>query len=177
MATPTRRRRKQIKSQGTQIILTNPDSLHHAMLPGHRAWGKKFWGSLRYIVLDEAHTHTGVSGSHVANVLRRLLRVCASWDPTTRPEFICTSATISNPVQHIRRLTTRTPVCVDISGAPSGEKAMILWQPPESEEPAGRARRRGFSNQIVRVSRVRMLRARNVSVARPMPKPQISLPI
>jgi len=125
--------KKQIKSQGTQIILTNPDSLHHAMLPGHRTWGKKFWGSLRYIVLDEAHTHTGVSGSHVANVLRRLLRVCASWDPTTRPEFICTSATISNPVQHIRRLTTRTPVCVDISGAPSGEKAMILWQPPESE--------------------------------------------
>jgi len=120
-----------IKKQRTQILLTNPDSLHHAMLPAHRSWGKNFWGSLKYIVLDEAHTHTGVSGAHVANVLRRLLRVCASWNSTVRPEFICTSATISNPVEHVRRLTTRTPVCVDESGAPSGRKAILLWQPPE----------------------------------------------
>ena len=129
----------EIKKQGTHIILTNPDSLHHAMLPGHKSWGKKFWGCLRYIVLDEAHTHTGVSGSHVANVLRRLLRVCSSWDPAARPEFICTSATISNPVAHVRRLTTRTPVCVNATGAPSGEKAMILWQPPEADQTGGSA--------------------------------------
>ena len=120
-----------IKKQRTQILLTNPDSLHHAMLPAHKSWGKNFWGSLRYVVLDEAHTHTGVSGAHVANVLRRLLRVCASWNSTVRPEFICTSATISNPIEHVRRLTTRTPVCVHDSGAPSGRKAILLWQPPE----------------------------------------------
>ena len=66
----------EIRKQGTQVILTNPDSLHHAMLPGHKSWGKKFWGHIKYVVLDEAHTHTGVAGSHVANVLRRLLRVC-----------------------------------------------------------------------------------------------------
>ena len=122
-----------IKRHGTQIILTNPDSLHHAMLPGHKAWGKRFWGCLKYIVIDEAHTHTGVAGSHVANVIRRLLRVCSSWDASNRPEFICTSATISNPEDHIRRLTTRVPVCIHESGAPSGDKAMILWQPPEAD--------------------------------------------
>jgi len=127
----------EIRKQGTQVILTNPDSLHHAMLPGHKSWGKKFWGNIKYVVLDEAHTHTGVAGSHVANVLRRLLRVCTLWDSSSRVEFICTSATISNPVAHVRRLTTRTPVCIDESGAPSGEKAMILWQPPAAEGPSG----------------------------------------
>ena len=127
----------EIRKQGTQVILTNPDSLHHAMLPGHKSWGKKFWGNIKYVVLDEAHTHTGVAGSHVANVLRRLLRVCALWDASSRVEFICTSATISNPVAHVRRLTTRTPVCIDESGAPSGEKAMILWQPPAAEGHTG----------------------------------------
>ena len=135
----------ELKKQGTQIILTNPDSLHHAMLPAHRSWGKKFWGCLKYIVLDEAHTHTGVSGSHVANVLRRLLRVCASWNTAVRPEFICTSATISNPVAHVRRLTTRTPVCVDNSGAPSGEKAFLLWQPPKVDAVGGPERRSPYA--------------------------------
>lgn len=136
----------EIRKQGTQIILTNPDSLHHAMLPGHKSWGKKFWSNLKLIVLDEAHTHTGVAGSHVANVLRRLLRVCASWDSSSRVEFICTSATISNPVAHVRRLTTRTPVCIDESGAPSGEKAMVLWQPPEAEgTSAGQFTSKGFN--------------------------------
>ena len=121
-----------IKSEKTQLLLTNPDSLHHYLLPGYQSkkFTKTFWQHLELVVVDEAHTCRGVFGSHVANVFRRVIRLCRACDGPG-PEFICTSATIDNPAQLVKQLTTKDPVAVTRNGAPSGEKAMILWQPPE----------------------------------------------
>jgi DEAD/DEAH box helicase domain-containing protein len=91
--TPTYQRRK-IRSSGS-VILTNPDMLHQAILPQHGRWGR-FLSDLRFIVLDEIHTYRGIFGSHVAGVLRRLQRVCEHYG--ARPQYICSSATIANPI-------------------------------------------------------------------------------
>ena len=128
------REREMIRSEKTQLILTNPDCLHHYILPGYpKKWTKTFWQNLEWVVVDEAHVHRGVAGSHFANVLRRVLRLCAECDNRAL-QFVCTSATISNPGAHVRALTTRDPVVVTTSGAPAGEKAMVLWQPPEQNQ-------------------------------------------
>ena len=112
-------------------MLTNPDSLHHFILPGYpRKWSKSFWANLTHVVIDEAHVHRGVAGSHFANVIRRVIRLCRVCG-NDDVRFVCTSATISNPREHVLALTTKNPTCVTVSVAPSGEKAMILWQPPE----------------------------------------------
>ena len=128
------REREMIRAEKTQLILTNPDCLHHYILPGYpKKWTKTFWQNLEWVVVDEAHVHRGVAGSHFANVLRRVLRLCAECDNRAL-QFVCTSATISNPGAHVRALTTRDPVVVTTSGAPAGEKAMVLWQPPEQNQ-------------------------------------------
>lgn len=130
----TEREREMIRAEKTQLILTNPDCLHHYVLPGYpKKWTKTFWQNLEWVVVDEAHVHRGVAGSHFANVLRRVLRLCAECDNRAL-QFVCTSATISNPGAHVRALTTRDPVVVTASGAPAGEKAMVLWQPPEQNQ-------------------------------------------
>ncbi len=110
-----------------RIILTNPDMLHVGILPNHDKWRKVF-SSLRHIVIDEAHSYRGVFGSHVALVLRRLLRIARGYG--SNPVFILCSATIANPAEHCRRLTTRDPVVVDQDGSPCGERTFLLWNPP-----------------------------------------------
>lgn len=110
-----------------RAVLTNPDMLHASILPHHDKWRRVF-GSLRYIVVDEMHTYRGVFGSHVANVFRRLLRVCAHYG--SDPQFVFTSATIANPLELATSLTGREPVLVDESGAPSGEKLFVMYNPP-----------------------------------------------
>ena len=113
-------------------MLTNPDAMHHFVLPGFVSgkFSRAFFRELEFVVLDEAHAHTGVEGSHVANVLRRLLRVCRECGNENRVRFICTSATIANPAAHVRALTTVEPVAVTESGAPRAPRAMVLWRPP-----------------------------------------------
>ena len=125
--------RAAIKAEKTQIVLTNPDAMHHFVLPGFVSgkFSRAFFRELEFVVLDEAHAHTGVEGSHVANVLRRLLRVCRECGNENRVRFICTSATIANPAAHVRALTTVEPVAVTESGAPRAPRAMVLWRPPE----------------------------------------------
>jgi len=124
------REKAEIRAGNTnRIIITNPDSLHW-MLPQHASWGKKFFGNLSLIVLDEAHIFHGIMGSNVALLFRRLIRVCNNYGNPT-PEFICTSATIRNPSEHVKALTTRNPSSVAESGAPSGDKRFMLWQPAE----------------------------------------------
>ena len=113
--------------ESVRAVLTNPDMLHASILPHHEKWRRVF-GSLRYIVVDEMHTYRGVFGSHVANVFRRLLRVCAHYGST--PQFIFTSATIANPVELATALTGREPMLVDRSGAPTGEKLFVMYNPP-----------------------------------------------
>ncbi|NBB96018.1 MAG: DEAD/DEAH box helicase [Planctomycetes bacterium] len=109
------------------LILTNPDMLHVGMLPYHAKWHAML-ANLRYLVVDELHTCRGIFGSHVACVLRRLLRLCEHYG--SRPQIICSSATIANPVELARRLTGRDVTLVDDDGAPQGRKHVVLWNPP-----------------------------------------------
>src|SRR3989449_6117981 len=118
--------RAAIRSAG-HVVITNPDMLHTGILPHHTKWVKLF-ENLQYVVLDELHTYRGVFGSHVANVLRRLRRICAFYG--SHPIFICTSATIANPEELARRHIEDDVVVIDESGAPRGEKVLVFVNPP-----------------------------------------------
>jgi DEAD/DEAH box helicase domain-containing protein len=109
------------------IILSNPDMLHTGILPHHTKWVKLF-ENLRYIVIDELHYYRGVYGSHLANVLRRLKRICEFHGSS--PQFICCSATIANPKQLAEAITERPFETVGESGAPSGDNYFVLYNPP-----------------------------------------------
>jgi DEAD/DEAH box helicase domain-containing protein len=110
-----------------QVVVTNPDMVHSAILPHHTKWFHLF-EQLRYVVIDELHTYRGLYGSHVANVLRRLLRICAHYG--SRPQIVCCSATIGNPLELAVRLTGRSPVLVERNGAPSGARTIAVVNPP-----------------------------------------------
>jgi DEAD/DEAH box helicase domain-containing protein len=118
--------RSAIRAAG-QVVVTNPDMLHAAILPHHTKWFQLF-EQLQVIVIDELHTYRGVFGSHVANVLRRLLRLCAHYGSS--PVIVCCSATIANPAQLAATLTGRPSRLVDRNGAPSGERHLLLVEPP-----------------------------------------------
>ena len=110
-----------------RLLLTNPDMLHVGILPFHTQWAN-FLAGLRWVVLDEMHTYRGVFGSHVANVLRRLRRLCAQYGSS--PQFVCTSATIANPAALAEKLIEQPVTLIDGNGAPRGEKHVILLNPP-----------------------------------------------
>ncbi|MFO7545368.1 MAG: DEAD/DEAH box helicase [Trueperaceae bacterium] len=112
---------------GTRIVLTNPDMLHYGILPHHRQWAS-FLGALRYLVLDELHAYRGVLGTHVANVVRRLLRMAARYGAD--PVVIAASATVGNPGEHAERLTGRPFEVIDEGDAPSGAREFVIWRPP-----------------------------------------------
>ncbi len=118
--------RKAIRERAN-IVLTNPDMLHAGILPHHTRWAKLF-ERLRYFIIDELHYCRGVYGSHLANVIRRLKRICAFYG--SAPQFICSSATIANPRELAQALTEEPFELVDRNGAPSGEKYFILYNPP-----------------------------------------------
>ena len=109
------------------VVLTNPDMLHSGILPHHTKWLGLFQ-NLRYVVIDELHTYRGVFGSHLANVLRRLQRICQHYGAA--PQFICTSATIANPQELAERLVGAPVGLVADSGAPAGEKVVVFYNPP-----------------------------------------------
>ena len=109
------------------LVLSNPDMLHSGILPHHPRWAKLF-ENLRYVVIDELHAYRGVFGSHLANILRRLRRVCAHYG--SAPVFICSSATIANPKALAEGLTGETVELVERNGAPRGEKIFALVNPP-----------------------------------------------
>ncbi len=129
--TPATLRRK-LRDNG-HVILTNPDMLHTGILPQHARWNR-FFTHLKYIVIDEIHAYRGVFGSHLANVLRRLARVCAHYGAA--PQFICCSATIGNPREHAERITGRPMTLIDNDGSPRGPRAFALWNPPPLENAA-----------------------------------------
>ncbi len=109
------------------VVLTNPDMLHSGILPHHTKWAKCF-ENLRYVVIDELHYYRGVYGSHLANVVRRLRRICEFYG--SKPQFICCSATIANPKELAEALTESPFELVDRNGAPSGEKYFVFYNPP-----------------------------------------------
>jgi DEAD/DEAH box helicase domain-containing protein len=113
--------------QAGHIVLTNPDMLHTAILPHHTKWTKLF-EALEYIVIDELHMYRGVFGSHLANVLRRLRRVCNFYG--SNPTFILCSATIANPGELARALVGDEVEMVDDNGAPAGERVVVVHNPP-----------------------------------------------
>jgi len=125
--------RSSIRAAG-QVVVTNPDMLHAAILPQHTKWFQLF-EQLRFIVIDEAHTYRGVFGSHVANVLRRLARICAHYGSS--PRIICCSATIGNPRELAETLTGRSIHVIDRNGAPAGVKHVVVLDPPPIDDRLG----------------------------------------
>jgi DEAD/DEAH box helicase domain-containing protein len=113
--------------RGAHIVLTNPDMLHTGILPHHTSWAA-FLSHLRFVVLDEIHTYRGVFGAHVAQVIRRLRRLCALYGAS--PQFIACSATIANPAELMHAITDLAATLIDDNGAPSGKRSFVFWNPP-----------------------------------------------
>ncbi len=113
--------------QAGHVVVTNPDMLHSGILPQHTKWVKLF-ENLKYIVIDEIHTYRGVFGSNLANVIRRLLRLCEFYG--SHPQFILCSATIQNPKELAETLIGRPATLIDNNGAPAGEKHYVFYNPP-----------------------------------------------
>lgn len=110
-----------------EYVLSNPDMLHRSLLPGHQRWAP-FFRSLRYVVIDECHHYRGVFGAHVAQVVRRLRRVCAAYG--AEPTFVLASATVADPDVTARRMLGLDVTAVTADGSPRGELAVGLWEPP-----------------------------------------------
>lgn len=148
--TPATTRRK-LRTEAN-VILTNPEMLHQGILPYHSRWGK-FFSDLKYVVMDEIHTYRGIFGSNVANVLRRLRRVCEHYGSS--PTFVCCSATIANPKELAENLLSLPVSLVDNDGSPKGPKRFVLWNPPHVD--AAKMERRS-SNQEAQELFVELLR-------------------
>ncbi|NCO41594.1 MAG: ATP-dependent helicase [Armatimonadetes bacterium CG_4_10_14_3_um_filter_66_18] len=148
--TPTATRTK--LRDKANFILTNPDMLHSGILPNHARWGE-FFTNLKYVVIDEVHTYRGVFGSNVSNVLRRLNRICAHYG--SKPQFVCSSATIANPVELAEGLTGQMMTLVDHDGSPRGAKAFVLWNPPLIEDESMERRSPNVEAEQLMVSLVR----------------------
>jgi len=130
------------------VVLTNPDMLHSGILPHHTKWAKAF-ENLRYVVIDELHYYRGVYGSHLANILRRLKRICEFYGSS--PQFICCSATIANPKELAEALTGVPFELVEKNGAPAGEKYVVFYNPPVVNRALGI--RRSYLNETRRIAR------------------------
>jgi len=118
---------------GGNFVLTNPDMLHQGVLPHHARWNR-FFTHLKFVVIDEVHAYRGVFGSHLANVIRRLRRICAHYG--SQPQFVCSSATIANPAEHAERISGAPMELVTTDGSPRGPKRFVLWNPPRLDTAA-----------------------------------------
>lgn len=130
--TPTHQR-SSIRKSAT-ILLTNPDMAHQGILPHHTNWAR-FLGKLRYVVIDEMHIYRGVFGSHFANLVRRLKRICAFYN--AYPQFILTSATIGNPEELASSLIEQPVQLIDLDGSPKGPANFLVFNPPFVDEKLG----------------------------------------
>jgi DEAD/DEAH box helicase domain-containing protein len=136
-----------------QVIISNPDMLHSGVLPNHPKW-ITFLKNLKFVVVDELHSYRGVFGSHVTNVIRRLKRIARFYG--TDPVFICSSATIGNPAELAEQILGDEVSLIDRNGAPSGEKHLVLYNPPMVDQVQGI--RRGVVNEAQKIA-LRLLRA------------------
>lgn len=112
------------------IVLSNPDLLHHSLLPGHERWSR-FLRSLKLVVIDECHTYRGVFGAHVSAVLRRLTRICARYG--AQPTFVLASATVAAPAEHASALIGMPCTAVVDDGSPRAGLTLAFWEPPTIE--------------------------------------------
>ncbi len=139
--------RKAVRMHG-DIVISNPDMLHQGILPHHTKWAQ-FFENLKFVVIDEMHIYRGVFGSHVANVIRRLNRICRFYG--AEPTYIFCSATIANPGQLGSGLLGAPVGVIDQSGAPVGEKHLLFWNPPLINPDLGlRASARSQTTRIAR---------------------------
>ncbi|MGI8562294.1 MAG: DEAD/DEAH box helicase [Candidatus Dormibacter sp.] len=135
---------------GGHIVLTNPEMLHTGILPHHTRW-RRLFSSLEYVVIDELHTYRGLFGSQVANVIRRLKRICRFYGAS--PQFVCASATIANPGELAGRLLEEENLAlVARSGAPQGERRLLFYNPP-------------LTNRALGVRRSSLLEGRRIAAA------------
>ncbi len=141
--------RRAVRTHG-DVVVSNPDMLHTGILPHHTKWAQ-FFETLRYVVIDELHTYRGVFGSHMANVIRRLRRICRFYE--SDPLFILCSATIANPGELAERLLGEPVAVVAETGAPQGKKVLMVWNPPVLNADLGlRASARSQSTRIARLA-------------------------
>ena len=143
------------------IVLSNPDMLHVGILPAHERWAE-FLHHLRYVVLDEAHVYRGVFGSHVAQVVRRLRRLCEVYGG--RPQFVLASATIANPQEFAGRLVGLPFEAIADDGATHPERTIVFWNPP-LEDPALGTRRSALAESSYVVSEAVLDGARVIGFA------------
>ena len=129
------------------VLLTNPDMLHAGILPHHANWARLF-ANLDYVVIDELHSYRGVFGSHLANVIRRLTRIAEFHG--SKPTFLFASATIGNPGEHASRMIGRDVTVIDDSGAPSGPRRVMVYNPPVVNAELGI--RRSYLKSAVRIA-------------------------
>ena len=109
-----------------EYVLTNPDMLHHSLLGTHAKWAR-FLGALTHVVIDECHHYRGVFGAHVAHILRRLRRVCASYG--AHPTFVLASATVAEPARTASLLTGLDVRAMTQDDSPRGQTSLLLWEP------------------------------------------------
>lgn len=127
--------RSKIRQKNPHVLLTNPDMLHYAFLAFHSKW-EEFWRRLRFVIIDEMHTYRGVFGSHVAQILRRLRRICRYYG--SEPQFILLSATIGNPEELAAGLTGLSGERIKVvngSGAPQAKRHFVFLRPVDTEQP------------------------------------------
>ena len=117
--------RTKLRQSHPQILLTNPDMLHYALLAYHPKW-EAFWAGLRFVVIDEMHTYRGVFGSHVAQILRRMQRICRHYG--SRPQFILLSATIANPEELAGQLLDLPVTVIRGQGAPQAVRHLVFLE-------------------------------------------------
>ncbi len=118
--------RRSIRNQA-KLIFSNPDMLHLGILPNHTLWSA-FFANLKWVVIDEVHIYRGVFGSHFANVLRRLKRICALYGSS--PQFICTSATVANARELAQDLLESSVILFDKDASPHGKRVFMILNPP-----------------------------------------------
>jgi len=128
-----------------QLVISNPDMIHTGILPHHTAW-VDFFRNLQFIVIDEIHTYRGVFGSHVANLIRRIKRLCLFYG--AKPQFILTSATIANPTELAEWLIEEPVSFVDNDGSAKGPKHFLVYNPPIVDRKIGL--RRGVLQESIR---------------------------
>jgi len=131
----TPKAQRTVLKRSANLLLTNPDMLSAGILPRHAEWAG-FLSGLELVVIDEAHVYRGVFGSHVAQVMRRLRRLCAVYG--AEPTWVTSSGTIANPEEHFTRLTTLAAEVVDDSGAPTAGRDLVLWNPELDDDGAER---------------------------------------
>ena len=146
---------RRLAREAGRLLVTNPEMVHVRLLPGHGRW-ERFFRGLRFVVLDEVHSYAGFFGANMANVLRRLERICEHYG--ARPQFICSSATVGNPKEMAEYLTGRTLHHVSNDTSASGSRTYVFWNPPRIKRRKWRNRR--SSNVEAHELMVKLIRRR-----------------